>query len=205
MTGRIILVRHGETAANRAGRFAGSDDIPLSSAGRRQVQKASRQFKKLFTPDLLLSSTLLRARQTSALLGLSFGLETEVLAGIHEREFGCLEGQSYARMGELALSDHSYDPAAHWTWAPPFGESLDEVRKRAVTALTSVCKREAREVIVVSHGAVIQAVCAHVTAEWHESFVPPNCGFTIIEHHGCLEPGRAWLQQLPPGDVTQES
>jgi broad specificity phosphatase PhoE len=37
-----------------------------------------------------------------------------------------------------------------------------------------------KEVVIVCHGAVIQTVCAHITGEWSESFVPPNCGVVEI-------------------------
>jgi broad specificity phosphatase PhoE len=39
-----------------------------------------------------------------------------------------------------------------------------------------------REIVVVCHGAVIQAVCAHVTGEWSQASVPPNCGIVTIAY-----------------------
>jgi broad specificity phosphatase PhoE len=55
------------------------------------------------------------------------------------------------------------------------------VRRRATTAVESLESRGAREIVVVCHGAVIQSVCAHVAGEWRESYVPPNCGYAVIE------------------------
>jgi broad specificity phosphatase PhoE len=185
MGGRIILARHGETEANRMQRFAESDDVPLSPAGRAQAAELARQIARDFHPGLLFSSTLLRARQTGAILGGILNLKAEVLSGIHERDFGTLKGQPYERMGDAMLSDPCYDAHRPWAWRPPGGESLHDVRLRSVSSLRKLlsCYPEG-EIAIISHGAVIQAICAHVTGKWRESDVPANCGILVIGFTG---------------------
>ena len=56
---RLILVRHGETDWNKAGRFQGQIDIPLNENGRRQAS-AARDFLKDIPIDRAWSSTLSR-------------------------------------------------------------------------------------------------------------------------------------------------
>ena len=180
-SGRIILVRHGETEANRLRRFAESNDIPLTRAGREQALELARRLAADFRPDLLLTSEYLRARETSEIIGNFLSLEPVILRDIHERDFGRLRGHPYERMGEWMLTDSIYDPAQPWLWTPPEGESLEEVRARAIRALETARAWDAREIVIVCHGAIIQAICAHLTGEWRESFVPPNCGYVIIE------------------------
>src|SRR5665213_2211662 len=179
--GRIILVRHGETEANRLRRFAESGDIPLNALGRRQAEDLALRLAREFRPELLFSSAFLRARQTSEIIGGVLNLETEVIAGIHERDFGCLHGHPYERMGEMMLADVTYDPAKPWTWTPPQGEHTDDVRRRSIAALDAMRVRHSGEILVVCHGAVIQAICGHITGRWSESSVPPNCGFVVVE------------------------
>ena len=186
--GRLILIRHGETEANHSGRFAASDDIPLTEAGRRQTRDLAVRLAVEFRADTLLSSSYLRARQTAELIGEHLGLQTRVVNGIQERNFGCLRGQPYRCMGERMMADPAYDVTRPWSWSPPDGESLDQVRARVIAALEAACAPSARDTIVVSHGAVIQAVCAHLSGEWLESFVPPNCGIRVIEFDRLFEP-----------------
>ena len=171
---RIILVRHGETEANLRRCFADSDDIPLTDAGRRQAHELGLRLSREFHPEVLVSSTFLRAGQTSEIIGRVLGLASEAIPGIHERDFGCLKGHPYERLGLR-------DPL----WAPEGGESLDDVRRRAVGALETLRNRyPGQEIVVVSHGAVMQAVYAHITGDWSEASVPPNCGIVTVGYEG---------------------
>ena len=184
--GRIILVRHGETEANKLRHFA-IDSVPLTETGCLQAQELALRLKREFRPDVLLSSEFLRARQTSEIIGRTLSLETETVPGLHERDFGCLKGKPYEELGRLMTFEGFYDPEVPdqkpWLWRPAGGESLDDVRARVIVALESVrLQHSGREVIVVSHGAVIQAICAHITGEWSDVSVPPNCGIVTVEY-----------------------
>jgi broad specificity phosphatase PhoE len=177
--GKILLVRHGETEANRRKCFAESDDIPLTETGRRQAHELAVRLAREFRPQILCSSEFVRARETSEIIATVLGIRPETIPGIHERNFGCLKGHPYHRMGEAMIADPLYDPARHWQWTPDGGESLDDVRRRAITALDLARARHpGKDVVVVCHGAVIQAICAHIGGEWNE--VPPNCAIVEI-------------------------
>jgi broad specificity phosphatase PhoE len=155
--GKIVLVRHGETEANLRKCFADSDDVPLTDAGRLQSREVAFRLAREFCPEVLVSSHFARARETSEIIGRVLGLPTEAIPGIHERDFGSLKGQPYERLGDA-----------------PDCESPDDVRRRAMAAIETLRVRyPGREIVIVSHGAVIQAVCG--------VSVPPNCGIVTIE------------------------
>jgi len=67
----------------------------LGGSSRASLRFASREFR----PEVLVSSTFLRARQTSEIIAAVLGIETETIPGIQERNFGCLKGQPYERLG----------------------------------------------------------------------------------------------------------
>lgn len=177
---KFILVRHGETEANRRRCFADSDEIPLTETGRVQARGLAARLAREYRPEMLFSSEFARARETGEIIGEVLGLLPESIPGIHERNFGFLKGHPYDRMGEAMKGG----PSEPWLWTPAGGESLDDVRRRAIAALDGTRTRHAAadEIVIVCHGAVIQAVCAHITGEWSESFVPPNCGVVEIGH-----------------------
>lgn len=188
LRGRLILVRHGETAANVRRVFADSDDIPLTEAGRLQSEQLAQRLAREFRPDVLVSSQFARARETCEIIGRVLGLAPEAIAGVHERDFGDLRGHPYVRLGE----------------APHLAEPLETVRARAIAAIDALRERyPAHEIVVVCHGAVIQSICAHITGVWSEESVPPNCGVVVIEYDA-----RGWHAPVLSGDwerITQAS
>jgi phosphoserine phosphatase len=195
--GKIILVRHGETEANRRRHFAESDEIPLTDSGRLQARQLALRLACEFHPAVLLSSRFLRARETSEIIARSLDLETQVIAGIHERDFGCLKGHPYELMAEKISLDSRYDPSQAWMWKPEGGESQEDVRLRAGAVLDSLRVVYAeQQVVVVCHGVVIQAVCAHITGAWNDAYVPPNCGIVVLEHTA-----QGWNQPLIPREA----
>src|SRR6476659_3119309 len=60
----ILLVRHGETAWNREGRYQGRTDIPLSPDGEAQVQALALRLTHV-PISIAVSSPLSRARRTA--------------------------------------------------------------------------------------------------------------------------------------------
>jgi phosphohistidine phosphatase len=93
----LDLVRHGDAAAPPGGADA---DRPLSPAGRDAIARLAGRLKREgFRPRLILSSPLLRARQTASLLSeagaAGFGIDPmlmpdgepgDVVAGLEERQ-----------------------------------------------------------------------------------------------------------------------
>jgi broad specificity phosphatase PhoE len=180
--GRIILVRHGETEANRLGYFAVSDDIPLTVKGREQARALALSIQQQFSARKVFSSEFRRARQTAEVIAGQLGLQVEVIPGIHERNFGALKGQPYREMGCMMRNDASYDPRKRSLWAPENGESLESVRLRAVAALQNVLTlSDGKDIVVVSHGAVMESIAAHLSEDWESASVPQNCGILLIE------------------------
>jgi broad specificity phosphatase PhoE len=203
--GRIVLVRHGETEANRLRRFA-SEDVCLTDLGRAQALELAKRLQNEFRPDHLVSSEFLRARQTGEIISQVLGMPVEAVPGIHELDFGSLKGQPYEELAQLRATDWSRNPEAPernnpWTWRPPGGESAEDVRLRAIEAIERLrVSFPDREVVVVCHGIVIQAVCAHITGEWSDGSVPPNCGVVTVGHgpEGWETPIMEWWEALAP-------
>src|SRR5271167_1234363 len=72
LRGTAILMRHGETRWNREGRVMGRNPVELSEHGRAQVEAAVVLARSL-TLDLIVTSPLVRARQTAEIIALGVG------------------------------------------------------------------------------------------------------------------------------------
>ena len=70
MTGRLVVVRHGQTDWNKAGRMQGSSDIPLNDRGREQAHEAGRALAEQNEFwNYLGASPLSRAQETARIIG----------------------------------------------------------------------------------------------------------------------------------------
>lgn len=181
--GKFIMVRHGESEGNRDRRFTISNETPLTERGREQAHRAARRITRLFRPEIIVSSPFARARQTSEIIARELELPIEIVHDLHERDLGCLKGQSYDALRELVRTDPGYDPTNGWAWRPAGGESYHDVQRRVIVAVEHLRQRYAgREIVVVSHGGVMLSVWAHLVGAWHGAHLPPNCGIVLVEH-----------------------
>ena len=64
---RLLLVRHGETDWNKAGKFQGQIDVPLNDNGREQSRRAA-EFLKDVKLDFAISSSMLRPKETAEII-----------------------------------------------------------------------------------------------------------------------------------------
>jgi broad specificity phosphatase PhoE len=146
----ILLVRHGETAANRARLALGRADPPLTEHGRDQ---AARLGARLTGSDAtrVVSSPLARALETAAAIAAPLGLAVEQDDRLVEMDYGEWDQRSF--------SDLPAEELARWrkdaTFAPPGGESLADVGTR----VADLCRDwiAGAPVIAVSHVSPIKA------------------------------------------------
>ena len=93
----LYFIRHGQTDWNLERKIQGITDIPLNETGIRQAQEASAQISKLKW-DRIISSPLLRARQTAEILNQNIGLLIETDERLCEIDLGDLEGQPLSHL-----------------------------------------------------------------------------------------------------------
>src|SRR5512145_612212 len=75
----ITLLRHGESEGNLAGVIQGQMDLPLTPRGCRQAEALGKHWKaKGVTFDRIVTSPLLRARQTAEIVAAELGLDVAI-------------------------------------------------------------------------------------------------------------------------------
>jgi broad specificity phosphatase PhoE len=171
---RLILVRHGETLANREFRYIGARDDALSDRGSQQAQQLAQAFVA-FPLAAIYSSPLRRAYQTALPIASPHHLSVDQLDGLVEGRFGSWEGLS--RTEVLARSAQDRELLLAWeqdaTVAPPQGESLSQVQGRICQLVERLAERHVGQTIVlVSHVGPIktllcQALGAPLTSMSH--------------------------------------
>ena len=159
---RLVLVRHGETEWNRAGRIQGFHaDSPLTGNGRAQALAVAERLAAEGI-DVLFSSDSGRTRQTAEPIAEATGVAPVHDAALRERSYGILEGRTFAEI-EVQFPDvfqkiRSRDPH----YAVPGGESPVDFRDRILGALERIVHTSAgRRVAVVTHGGVLGVMYRH--------------------------------------------
>ncbi|MCX6465328.1 MAG: histidine phosphatase family protein [Pseudonocardiales bacterium] len=150
----LILVRHGQVAANADGLLLGRADPPLTATGHRQACALAAALPR---PARIVSSPLVRARQTAAVLAAAPPVHT---AGVEiderwvEMDYGDLDGCPPSALGDRSWQDWRADPG----FVPAGGESLAAVGRRVREACADLADDAARgDVVVVSHVSPIKA------------------------------------------------
>lgn len=147
-TGRVYLLRHGETAWSLSGQHTGRTDVPLTPNGERLARRAGATLVALrgtdAPPALVLSSPRSRAMRTAQLAGLTVDESTEDLA---EWDYGDYEGLTTQQIRQHV---------PQWTvWSHPVpgGEDASQVGARAAKVLARVRDATATgDVVLVGHG-----------------------------------------------------
>ena len=171
---RVGLLRHGQTNWNIDFRLQGVTDIPLNETG---IAQASAAAKKLDPRDwnFVASSPLSRALDTARIVADGIGIsEVEIVPLFLERSFGEAEGLTHSEWKEQFPNG-----------VPPSGETLDELRERAVLLLAALLdKYRGTKVLAVSHGAMIRKLVRIVSKgelpAAGERF--ENTSLTVLKH-----------------------
>ena len=94
---RFVLIRHGESTWNAAGRWQGHGDPPLSERGREQAARLAAELASAGI-EVIVASDLLRAAETAAILGAVFGVAPASDARLRELDIGRWTGWTRAEI-----------------------------------------------------------------------------------------------------------
>lgn len=152
---RILLIRHGETDWNAAGRIQGHLPIPLNTRGRAQA-RAVAELLAAIPFDALYSSDLLRALETAEAIGARCRHTLCADARLREWDLGVLAGLTRTEAARLHPEVYSIIRERTVDRPIPGGESI---RRRAARMFAAIEKIAARHpggtAVVVSHGGTL--------------------------------------------------
>jgi broad specificity phosphatase PhoE len=146
----LILVRHGQTEANRSGLLLGRSDVGLTAIGRAQAAALCAAVRRTAQVDAVIASPLSRARETAA----CFEVPVEIDDRWIEIDYGGYEGRRLADVPASLWDAWRADP----DFVPDGGESLVACGRRVAEACDAVRARAASDdVVVVTHVSPIKA------------------------------------------------
>jgi broad specificity phosphatase PhoE len=139
----VIIVRHGETDANKEGIMQGQMDFPLNGTGKKQALEAGERLKRVSVLlrkgsgtevysipfDSAFSSDLKRAHETAQLISKHHKSIKKVvpLPDLREANFGDFEGMNFSTEPEILNLWKKWEIENDFDARPPNGESKREV------------------------------------------------------------------------------
>jgi broad specificity phosphatase PhoE len=156
----IHFLRHGESTGNAEGVYQGQGDYPLNATGRAQAQAlAETWFAQGVKLDLVVSSPLLRARETAEIIAQRLSAPLELDEVWMERDNGKLSGMRPEEAAER------YPRSSVITPYMPIGETGEsqwDLYARAGRAVQSLVRRPPGAYLVVSHGGLLNMVMYNI-------------------------------------------
>ena len=185
----LFLVRHGRTAFNRDKIVQGRGvDAPLDEKGRRQARALARRAATLDL-DVIYSSTLLRARETAAIVSERCGrLPVICLNDLEELSWGKYEGRPRTpELKAVFLDMVARWQAGQYDYAVEGGESVLDVLARARRAVDFILDEHVgHRVMVVAHGRFFRILIADLLEEYGlprmEEVKHSNTGLNHLVH-----------------------
>lgn len=178
----ILLIRHGETQANRDGVFRGRGEVPLSPAGLKQAGELRARLAAAGVQRIF-SSPLCRAAQTAA--ACFPGREIELEERINNLDLGRWAGR---RKKEIAAAEP--EMWRRWLEEPermtfPGGESLAALKERTRAFNRLLAGVGEERLAVVSHRSVLKALLAEALGlgeKWFWKFHLDNASVSTLLH-----------------------
>jgi len=188
---KLVLLRHGESLWNKANRFTGWVDVPLSKNGIEEAKSAGKKMGKIMF-DQIFVSNLVRAQMTAfiamsehpqkatpvllhesgekpkewyAYHGSPDMVPVKVAWELNERMYGDLQGldkdETRAKFGKEQV--HIWRRS--FDVAPPGGESLELTAKRTIPYFTEVVMpliNEGKNILISAHGNSLRSIVMHL-------------------------------------------
>lgn len=150
---KLLITRHGQTNWNIEGKIQGSVDNLLNDEGINQAERA-REIIKNTKIDLIICSTLTRAKQTAEILNKDRDIRIMYDSRIAERNYGEYEGRKTSEVNIAEFFEYYKNKPCR------NGESIQDLFNRIFGFLDDLKQNynNYNRILLVSHGDVSRAI-----------------------------------------------
>ena len=184
---RFILVRHGESFANRRNIYVGHTDVPLEERGFKQAALTAEYIAENYKVDRVVASDLQRAFNTGKTIADRLGLPITPDPSFREIFAGEWENTPFDELTVKFVDSYSVWREDIGRCACPGGETVAELAARVMRGLERLAAQcDGETVVVATHATPIRAVQTLVTrgSIEHMKDVPwaTNASVSVLEH-----------------------
>ena len=191
---KLILIRHGETAANIEHRYLGRTDETLSIEGKEKLLEYEKQ-QKYPKADMVFTSPMKRCKETAQILYAA--VTTREIPEWTEMDFGDFEGKNYTELQH----DERYQAWIDSNGTLPFpnGESRKVFIRRCMQGMKKLVQclfdemtdKKIEAVAAVVHGGTIMALLSSICGGEYFDYQVKNgegfvCNLTLEKGKTCI-------------------
>jgi len=148
-------MRHGEGVDDIEDRYGGWGDLPLSKKGKEQVKDSIKRLEK-YDIDLILSSPLLRAKETAEIVSSELGIESRRWLFLKERNtYGLMSGEVKSEIEKEYPELHKAYEDDEWVLG---SERYEDLVARLKVMMRKLQEFDAETILAVTHGKVLAAI-----------------------------------------------
>lgn len=183
----VLLIRHGQSEGNAAGRFGGHTSTPLSAKGREQADRTATALAPE-TVTAIYTSDLPRAVETAAPLAKLCGLQPETTDAFRERSVGVMEGLTFEEAAERHPEQYAALLRRDMDHVLLGGESYRQMLDRASRKLDeAILLNKGGRIAIFTHTGTICILALHLMGALDAPDLKPvwiattNCGVCRFE------------------------
>lgn len=167
VSGKLVLLRHGQSEWNALGRWTGTTDVSITEKGANEARSLGKKMKDLRF-DFAFISQQVRTKETLEAFLEGAGqkkVHFEATGAINERDYGIYTGMKKKDI-EGIIGKNAYDLLRR-SWDSPVegGESLKDVYERTIPFYVRIILPRllhGQNVLVVAHGNSLRALIKYI-------------------------------------------
>lgn len=161
---KLLLVRHGESEANKNGIFAGHFDVELTERGIKQAQKTAGYIKENYKVDCVYASDLKRAYKTGSCIADALGVEIIKDPMLREINAGDWDGMKFVDLVRNFPNEYKIWMGDIGKASCPNGEDMKMLGERIMSALGKIAEENpAKTIVIATHATPIRIAQTLIT------------------------------------------
>ena len=167
MSGRLVIVRHGESEWNARGVWTGTTDVHLSKKGIHEAELMGQCLKDIKFDSAYVSEQV-RSKETLGGIAQNNGqgeIPYKVTASFNERDYGDYTGKNKWEVQKIIGEEAFSQLRRGWDYPVPHGETLKDVYERCIPFYTRVVVPKVlsgQTILVVGHGNSIRSLVKYI-------------------------------------------
>ena len=159
----LLLVRHGQSEANRLDLFAGFYDAKLEPHGEKQAKATAQYIHEHYHIDAVYASDLQRAYKTGQIIAEHLAVPIYGERGLREIDGGAWEGKNFHGLIDLYPEDFGLWQTDLANARCTGGESVQQLSDRIMSTLERIANENPNKTLVVAtHATPIRAAMTMV-------------------------------------------